>query len=202
LLVKARDEEASRRGMKPEMVAVDPSTVDLSEAERHLATAVRFGPHLWRAHFLLGRVYLAAGRARAAAESFTTSALRGAPEPAPWLQLGELYRSWDFHDHAIRVAEQGMAVVVSDSDKADLAHLAGVALEAKNQDTQAIAKFSRALELRTDHAQAQFMRGQTYWKIRDFAKAKPDLEAVAKPGRIPGFFHQQAVRMLAEMAKK
>jgi Flp pilus assembly protein TadD len=69
---------------------------------------------------------------------------------------------------------------------------------------KAIDGFTRALDLRPDNAQARFQRGQAYFRKKDVAHARPDLEAfveLANADSGHSFEVQQARTMLADMAR-
>jgi tetratricopeptide (TPR) repeat protein len=194
-VANARAEMATAGGGMP----TDDYLAEFAKAEQELATAVKLAPHLWRAHFVLGKIHGSAGRTQRAAEAYTQAVTRGASEVGPWVQLAELYRRWDLNDHAIKVAEQGAQVVVG-NDVAQLWFSAGSAYFDKKDDAKALQMLTRALELRRDFPQAKFMRGQVYFRRKEFAEARRELEEAAKSGRLIGFYQQQVASMLAEIA--
>ncbi len=197
-ITEARDAEAKRQGRDPRRVVVDPSTIDFSNALMHLAYAVKLEPKLWRAHYYIGRIHRDRGDVRWAAEAFDASLRAAANDAGPWVALAELYRRWHYTDQAIAVAKAGTAMAPAPGD---VWFVLGLGYDEKDQLDDAIDAFTRALDLRSWDVRAIFQRGQAYFKKRDFAKAKVDLEKyVNAPDN--EFAKQQAQRMLMDIAAR
>jgi tetratricopeptide (TPR) repeat protein len=164
-VVEARAAQAKQQGTSPDQVRVDTSTINSDKALGYLTYATKLDPQLWRASYDIGRIYRDRGEPRWAAEALD-EAVRNAPnEAGPWIALVELYRRWDYTDEAIAVATAGTAELPNDD---------------KLQYTDAIAAYTKVLELQPDNAKALFARGQAYAHKRDRKRAKADLEAYLK----------------------
>ncbi len=202
-IADAKLDVVRKTGLRPDEIDVELSTLDFEKAYFELQHAVSYEPRAWRAHYLIGAIHRAAGRMRQAAQSLTRAIELGAPEASPWIALGEIYRSWDYTDQAIQLAEQGLTVVVDADAKARVWFSLGLAYDDKQLRDKAIEAFTKALEGKPDLNGARFMRGQAYFRMGAFAKATPDLEAYEKAaGRRDGFFKSQASRMLMDIAAK
>lgn len=200
---QAKEDTARRENKKPEEVAPDLTNVNFEKAMQHLQQAVKINPELWRAHYYIGRIHRDTGKSKEAAEAFT-KALQSAPvDPGPWVALGELYRTWDYTDQAIAVAEQGVQVVPGDNEKSDIYYVMGMGYDDKGLYDKAIEAFTKSLESRRDNHQAKFQRGQAYFRKGDYTNAKRDLEDFSKSGgtRLE-FAKQQASKMLMDIAAK
>ena len=196
-LAKTRAELAAAQGKHPDQVVPDLSAVDFTEALRPLLAAAQLEPRLWRAHYYIGRIYRDHGHANDAARAFTAAVRLGPTEPEPYVALGELYRRWGVHDLAVAVATAGTMQVAR---SAQLWFELGMAHDDLGHDADAIAAFTRALEVDPDHAVARFQRGQSYFRTKARAKARADLKqfvAHAPPGR--DFELAQANKMLVEL---
>ncbi len=198
----ARADQARRLGVKPEQVAVDYDGIDFTLALTHLAEAVRLDDALWRAHYYLGRIHRAYDEPRDAAAAFTAAIERNPREAGPYIALGMLYQKWDYTDLAIAVADEGTRDVTS-GDVADIWYVLGTSYDQRQLDDKAIDAFTKALEVRPDHAKSSFQRGQSYFRRGDFVHAKSDLEAFMT-ANTPGLevARQQAQSMLFEIAAK
>jgi tetratricopeptide (TPR) repeat protein len=199
----ARQEQASREGKKPEEVLPDLTNVNFEKALQHLQEALKLNADLWRAHYMIGRIYREIGKSKQAADEFTR-ALQSAPtEPEPWIALAELYRQWDYPEQAIQVAEAGTTAVPGTHEKSDIWYVAGMGYDDKRQDDKAIDAFSKALDSRRDHHKAKFQRGQAYFRKGDYTNARRDLEEFAKAGGSSVEFEkQEASKMLIQIAEK
>lgn len=198
LVAKARAELAAASGLQPDQVLPDLHGVDFTEALRPLLAAVQLEPRLWRAHYYLARIYRDHGHWTDAARELTAAVRVGATEPEPYVALVELYRRWDLRDLALTVAKAGARQVAGQS--AQLWFEIGVVHDDLHQDADAIAAFTRALEIDPAYAAARFQRGQTYYRTKARAKAKADLkEFVAHAPSSLGFEVVQANRMLLEL---
>src|SRR5438067_7685596 len=67
----AQDAQAKKLGKKKEEVQADLSGVSFEKAEQHLHEAVKVIPDLWRAHYYLGKIYIAEDKAKEAANEYT-----------------------------------------------------------------------------------------------------------------------------------
>lgn len=196
-IAKTRAELAAAQGKQPDPVVLDLAAVDFTEALRPLLAAVQLEPGLWRAHYYIGRIYRDNGHWNEAAGEFTAAVRLGATAPEPYVALGELYRRWGVRDLAVTVARLGTLHVVG---SAQLWFELGMAHDDLRHDADAIAAFTKALELDPDYAIARFQRGQTYFRTKARAKAKADLkEFVAHAPPSTDFEVTQANRMLLEL---
>lgn len=194
--------QAAREGVKPDAVEVDWSKVNFEKSLQYLQTAVKLNNELWRGYHLIGVIYKHQGKVKESAEAFTKALQLGAHEAAPWIELAELYRAWDYVDESIKVAEQA-ALVVPEGDRSVIWYEIGVGYDAKQNNDKAIQAFDKALETKRDNTLAKFARGQSYFRKSDWTNAKRDLEEFAKAGGTSlEFFKQQASRMLMEITAK
>jgi tetratricopeptide (TPR) repeat protein len=199
----ARDDQARRENKKPEEVTPDLTSVNFEKALQHLQEAVKLNNELWRAHYIIGRIYRDTGKSKEAAVELTKALQAGPTEPEPWVALAELYHHWDYTDEAIRVAEVGTSVVPGTNDKSDIWYEVGMGYDDKRLDDKAIEAFSKSLESKKDNHKAKFQRGQAYFHKGDFGNAKRDLEEFSKTGGVSvEFAKQQASKMLIDIAAK
>ena len=199
----AKDAQAKKLGKKKEEIQVDLSGVSFEKAEQHLREALKLIPDLWRAHRYLGKIYFAEDKAKEAAGEFTAAIKANPREWAPYVALSELYRKWDYDDQAIQVAQQGTMAVVGANEVAEIWYEAGMGYDDKHQDDKAIEAFTKAIESKKDMHQAQFQRGQVYYRKGDTEHAKRDLEEFSKTGGASQeFAKQQAQKMLMDIAAK
>lgn len=202
-IATAREDQARRENKKPEEIEPDLTNVNFEKALTHLQQAVKLNPDLWRAHYFLGRIYRDTGKPKEAAEALTKAVSYGPAEPQPWVALGELYRSWDYTDQALQVAQQGVTVVPGANEVADLWYVVGMAFDDKRMEDKAIEAFDKAIESKSDYHKAKFQRGQAYFRKGDYTKAKKDLEEFSKAGGAAvEFAKQQASKMLLDIAAK
>ncbi len=198
----AREDQARHAGSKPEEITPDLTSVDFDAALASLARALNLRKDLWRAHYLIGRIYRDRGEALWAAEELDAALRSGPREPGPWIALAELYRRWDYDDQAIELMLQATAIVPP-AEATDLWYELGLVYDDKRRDTEAVAALSRALDIPGDRRKATFQRGLAYFRLGDFAKAKLDLEAfLASPEANDHFARDQANRMLTEIAAR
>jgi tetratricopeptide (TPR) repeat protein len=202
-IATARDEQARRENKKPAEIVPDLSNVSFETALQHLQEAVKLNSELWRAHYVIGRIYRDSGRAKEAAESLT-KALKSAPvDPAPWVALAELYLLWDYTDQAIQVAEAGTTAVPGINEQSDIWYEVGMGYDDKRLDDKAIEAFTKAIDAKRDNQKAKFQRGQAYFRKGDYTNAKRDLLEFSKvAGSSVDFAKQQASKMLIEIAGK
>ena len=200
----AREDQARRENKKPEEVQPDLTVVNFEKAQQNLQKAVELNPDLWRAHYYLGRIYRDTGKAKEAAEALNKALSYGPTDSAPWIALTELYRRWDYSDQAIAVATQATAVVpAGDNNYADLWYVLGMGYDDKRLDDKAIEAFTKAIDIKRDHAKSKFQRGQAYFRKGDYSNAKKDLEEFSKQGGASvEFAKQQASKMLLDIAAK
>jgi len=197
----ARVSQAAKLGVKPEQIEPDLANVDFTKARVHLELAVAMTPALWRAHYYLARIWRAQGAARDAAAAFGKAIESNPRESGPYIALGELYRKWDYTEPALTVALAGTQNVVSDAS--DVFFVLGMAYEDKGDEKKAIEAFTGALAAKATNFKAVFQRGQAYFRVKDYAKAKADLEAfMAAQGNTFEFARQQAGKMLADIPGK
>jgi tetratricopeptide (TPR) repeat protein len=198
----ARNAQGKQQNVKPESVDLDMTGLDFSRAEALLRHAVKLNDKLWRAHYYLGRIARDGGRDKEAAESLTSALAYGPTGVTPWIALAELYRKWLHPELAVALAEEGVKQVPG-ADATDVWFVLGMAHDDLRRDDQAIEAFGKALAIKPDHAKALFQRGQAYYRKRDAAAAKRDLEAFVK-STAPNlaFERTHAQRLLLELASK
>ena len=179
----------------------DISKADFSEARQHLEIALAIEPKLWRAHYYLGKIWRAQGASRDAAGEFTRAIEAAPSESGPYVALAELYRKWDYADAAIKVASVGARN--AHGNTSDLFYVLAMANEDKGNEAKAIDAFNLALAADARNVKALFQRGQAYFRTKDYAKAKADLEGFMKSD-VPSleFARVQASSMLADIAGK
>ncbi len=199
----AREEQARRDNKKPEEVVPDLTSVNFEKALQHLKEAVKLNNELWRAHYLIGRIYRDTGKSKEAAEELSKAVSSGPTDPGPWVALAELYRQWDYTDQAIQIAEVGTTVVPGTNEKSDIWYEVGMGYDDKRLDDKAVDAFTKAIESKKDNHKAKFQRGQAYFRKADYTNAKRDLEEFGKTGGASvEFAKQQASKMLIDIAAK
>jgi tetratricopeptide (TPR) repeat protein len=171
------------------------------KASQHLQEATKDNDALWRAHYYLGRVYRAADKPKEASTEFTKAIQASAREPAPYIALEEMYRSWDYTDQAIKVAQAGTVNVPGGQEVSEIWFGLGMGYDDKHQPKDAIDAFSKAIESFKDNHKAKFQRGQSYFREKDYMNAKRDLEEFSKNGGASMAFEKgQASKMLMDIA--
>ncbi len=156
---------------------------NLSNAQTHLEQAVKLEDRLYRAHHLLGDVLDQRGQAQAAAERWTKAAsIAPTSYGRPFNALGKLYIRWDFLNEAVAVLQAGIAKVTDNDQKSDLHYHLGLALSGQNKHQEAIAEYTKSIELRKGNMDAVRQRGYAYLAAGDKAKAKDELTAFVKGG--------------------
>jgi tetratricopeptide (TPR) repeat protein len=199
----AREDQARKENKKPEDIKPDLSAVSFEKPLQFLTQAVKLNPDMWRAHYYLGRIYRATDKPKDAATEFSSTLKANPREPGPYVALGELYRKWDYTDAAIKVAQAGTANVIGSQEVSDIWYVLGMGYDDKQMETEAIDAFGKALDSRRDNHQAQFQRGQAYFRKGDLDKAKTDLEAFSKSsGASLDFAKQQASKLLMDISAK
>jgi tetratricopeptide (TPR) repeat protein len=174
----------------------------LDAARDALIAAVKLGPDLWRAHYYLGRVYRELDSSRRAAVQFNATIRTNPGYRFAYIALIELYRRWDYIDQALAVALLG-ATSLPAADAADLWFEVGIIHDARHADDQAIEAFSNAIAARPDDAGSKFERAQIYLRKGDVARARHDLEDVARStDPRAGVTKQLANQLLAPIAAR
>jgi tetratricopeptide (TPR) repeat protein len=159
---------------------LDMKALNFDTARSALEAAVELNPELFRAHHYLGKIYLAAGDEKAAAEAFTRSIEANARYAGPYIRLGELYRIWDLPDEAIQVLKQGKQHVPNDKDRAELLFALGMAYSDKKDWKSAVEEFSASLKADKNHHRSRYQRGLAHFFLKDYTNAKKDLEEASK----------------------
>jgi tetratricopeptide (TPR) repeat protein len=196
-LADAREDAARAQSGRADQVMIDRSALDFTPAVQALLVAIQLEPRLWRAHYLLGRIHRDHGDPKAAAERFSEAIAQHTWDAAPYIALAELYRRWQYRDQAVDVAAIGAMAVPS---SADVWFELGMAYDDHGRRVEAIAAFTRALDLDPTLEPARFQRGQAYFRAKDFAHARRDLEAFVKAGKT-SFEIAQAHHMLAQVKR-
>jgi tetratricopeptide (TPR) repeat protein len=201
---RAREAQAAAQARKQEEIVPDMRAVNQDAALAQLALALHLNKGLWRAHYYLGRIHRDRGDAAVAAESFTRAVQYGPPESAPYVALAELYRRWDYVDHAVMITRLGVNQVVDSNQQADVLYMLGLALDDKQSYDAAIDAYTKAMEARRDLSLALFQRGQDLFRVGKLAAAKADLEAfLTRPGTGGmAFARAVASKLLMEIAAK
>lgn len=200
----AKEEQARKEEKKPDQVVPDLTSVNFEKALQHLQEATKLNSELWRAHYYIGRIYRDTGKSKEAAEEFSKAIESNPPEVAPYVGLTELYRSWDYTDQAVAVAELGVANVPEGIENfTDLYYVLGMGYNDKRMDDKAIDAFTKALDIGRDNHKARFQRGQVYFRKGDFEKARKDFEDFGKSGGAAlEFAKQMANKMLMDIQMK
>jgi tetratricopeptide (TPR) repeat protein len=191
VVAQATEDQARQHGgtrMPPDL-----SAVSLDSSMQHFAHAIKLEPRLWRAHHGIGRIHRDHGDARWAAESFDAAVRCQPTESAPWIAMIELYRQWGYTDQALAVA---VTATTFAGDSADVWYVLGMAHDDKGSHVDAIAAFTRTLEIAPDHHKAMFQRGRAYFRARDYPKATVDLQSYVSAGTGDSYTAQQAKVML------
>jgi tetratricopeptide (TPR) repeat protein len=197
-----REAEAQKTGRTAaEIIDPELSHVRFDDADLHLRYAIQSEPHLWRAHYYLGRIARNAQQSAEAAREFAESMRNNPVEPAPCIALTELLLRWDYYDEAIATARQG-APHVRPSDSTLVFFALGQAYESKRDHTAAIEAFGKALEIKPDNHRARYERGRAYFQVGDRSHAKLDLEEFVKSDSPLSFARAEAKHMLDEIAAK
>jgi tetratricopeptide (TPR) repeat protein len=200
---QAREDEARKENKKPEEVKPDLGSVNFDQAEQHLKKAIELNKEMWRAHYYLGKIFREQEKAKDAATELSTAITSNPREPGPYVALGELYLKWGYFDQAITVAQQGTNNVPGEAEKSDIYYVLGMGYDGKQNESEAIKAFSRAIETKKDNHIAKFQRGQAYFRTNDFPDAKKDLEDFQKSGGASvEFAKSEATKMIMQMAAK
>lgn len=188
---KATLEEARRRQARAE--GKDPSDIDYSEIDlknasfdialSELETAAKLNADLFRAYYYIGRIHRHNEDAANAANAFTKAIEANPRFGDPYIALGELYRRWDYTDEALKVLAQGKANVPGDKERAELLFALGMAYDDKKDYKAASEEFSAALQADRNLAKAKYQRGMAYVRMKEWSKAKADLEAYQKSAK-------------------
>jgi len=192
----AKNRAARAQGCPADQAVVDRATIDATPALEALLAAASLENRLWRAHYYIGRILRDRGDARGAATRFTEAIAQHAWDPNPYIALCELYRRWWYRDEALAIATVGAAAIPA---SAEIWYELGRTRDDRGQG-RAIEAYTRALELKPRLDQARFQRGQAYFRRKDFAHARRDLEAFVHAGGT-GFATDQARRMLADIPR-
>jgi tetratricopeptide (TPR) repeat protein len=199
---RVRDEQARQEHRKPDDVVLDPSRLKLDAAHDALRRAVKLAPELWRAHYYLGRVYRELDDARREAEQFTATIATHPRHVPGYIALIELYRRWEYLDQALAAARLGLAHVPA-AEAGELWFEVGMVYDARHASDGAIEAFGQAIAANPDDLSSKFQRGQIYFRRRDHAGARRDLEPVASSSD-PALaaVRPLAADMLAQMASR
>jgi tetratricopeptide (TPR) repeat protein len=178
------------------------ASAGIERARLALASAVKLAPGLPLAQYYLGRIYRDQDHAREAAEAFTAAIQHDPSLAEAYIALVEQYRTWAFVEQSLQVARQG-TINVTGAIAADVWYELGMAEHANGHEAEAIAAFTRSLEIRPGHTQSTFQRGQLYFRTGELASAKRDLQDfVASAGPSLEFSKQIANSLLSDVARK
>jgi tetratricopeptide (TPR) repeat protein len=184
------------------LCTVEPfAALALERARLALASAVKLAPGLATAHYYLGRIYREQDYPREAAEAFTAAIQHDPSLAEPYIALVELYRTWAFAEHSLQIARQG-TVHVTGGIAADIWYELGMAEHANDHDAEAIAAFTRTLELKPAHSQAKFQRGQLYIRSGDLVSARRDLQEFVSAAGPFDLSKRIATSLLTELSRK
>jgi tetratricopeptide (TPR) repeat protein len=117
---------------------MDPARVALEKA-------LSLNNKLFKAHWFLGRVDEAQGKASEAAAAWTQSAKLNPGFGRSFINLGKLYYQWDALPEAIKVLEAGAATAKDSDDRARIYYQLGLCYDAQEQWPKAIAAYEKAL---------------------------------------------------------
>lgn len=150
---------------------------ELQPAADELEAALARNPGLFRAYYYLGRIRRHQADAAGAAEAFASAITHGPREIDPYIALGELYRRWDYPSEALQVLRQGaLTARGGPTALAELRFALGMACDALGDDPCAIEAFTASLDHDDSLHKARYQRGISYFRIKDDARAKEDLE--------------------------
>jgi tetratricopeptide (TPR) repeat protein len=205
--LQVRDDQARLAHKRPEELGLDAPVVSqamhgsprLTAARDALLRATRSTYELWRGHYYLGRIYRDLDDDRRAASQFTQTVKTNPAYRFAYIALIELYRRWGYLDQSLLVASIGVTRVPP-ADTADLWFEVGLAYDAKAVNDKAITALGNAIALAPDDALAKLQRGRIYFRIGDTARARRDLEDVARASdpRLDAA-KQLAAQMLVEL---
>jgi tetratricopeptide (TPR) repeat protein len=176
---QARQDQARKTGKKPEDVELDPAALNLDAARDALLAAVKLAPELWRAHYYLGRIHRDLDEPRRAAQRFTAAIRNNPGYRFGYIALSELYRRWDYLDHALAVATLGTTRVPA-AEVTELWFEVAMVHDAKHANDKAIEAFGKVIAGRPDDAISKLQRGQLYFHKGDLVNARRDLEDVRR----------------------
>lgn len=183
VIEEAKKRQARQEGKDPTEINVamlDLKGANFEPALAQLETAVKQNGELYRAHYFIGRIHRHNEDAAKAAEAFTKSIEANPRYNNPYVALGELYRHWDYTDEALKVLSQGKANVPGDKERAELLFALGMAHDDKKDYAKAVEEFTAALEADKNLHKAKYQRGMAYVRMKEWTKAKTDLEQYQK----------------------
>ena len=180
--IAAREAKAKRDGTKEEYVRLTEreAGLDMKQAQQVLEYAAQLAPTQWRTHFVLGKIHRARGDLKAAAAEFSLAVARRPNDVDPYVALSELYRSRDYLDEALAVALAGTTSVKRDYGRERMWFALGMVYDAKRDDAKAVEAFTKAGTGPSREYKATFQRGQVYVRMKQWAKARADLELFLK----------------------
>lgn len=203
--IAAREAKAKREGIKEEYVRLGEreANLDLKSAQQQLEYAARLAPDQWRTHYLLGKIHRARGDLKAAAAAFSLAVARRPNDVDPYIALAEVYRSRDYLDEALAVAHAGTTTVTRDYGRERMWFALGMVHDAKGDDAKAVEAFTKAATGPSREQKATFQRGQAYVRLKQWAKARADLEAfLAQPPLYTELEQRLANKLLLDIATK
>jgi tetratricopeptide (TPR) repeat protein len=209
-IFRAREQAAQKQNVRIEDAVFDPSTRDHDDARAAFERATALNPELWRARYYVGLILRDGGFSRAAAEAFTAAGSQAPSDPAPYLALADLYRTWGYLDEAIAVAEQALRVVPGRFEQGELSYSLGIGALAKHDPKRATVAFE-AIEKNHQAPYCgfaaaclplvPFQLGRASYMLNDRPKAKRLLEEFVRATSVsPRYETQLANQMLLELA--
>ena len=148
-----------------------------NEAISTFDQSLKIDPNLYRAHYMMGRLYEELDQPEQADQAYRASiALNGAFTP-PLVALGNMYIDYGFSNVAMAVLEAGTKANPTD---AGVWKGLGEALQNLNRTQEAVDAYKKAIKIDPDQADVYFSLGMTYAELRQKAEATEALENFLK----------------------
>lgn len=160
-------------------------TTPPEEARREFDRAIQLSSGLYKAHYFLAQTLLQLDKPRDAAVSYTKAAETNARFLSPFIELANLYLSWDKWDEAQRVTTAALSVPENRQQRAQatmLYYLQGRASEFLKQNEKALEAYNNAVKLDDGNLEAVFHLGALYAKLGNKTEAIKWLEEAQKRG--------------------
>lgn len=203
--IAARVAKAKREGIEEEYVRLSErdAGLDMKQAQQVLEYAARLAPDAWRTHFVLGKIHRARGDLKAAATELSLAVAQRPDDVDPYVALAELYRSRDYLAEALAVALAGTTSVTRDYGRERMWFALGMVYDAKGDNANALEAFTKAATGPSREYKAVFQRGQVYVRMKEWAKARADLEAfLAQPPLYSELEQRIANKLLIDIAAR
>jgi tetratricopeptide (TPR) repeat protein len=149
------------------------------------------------AHWYLGRIHVARGDDRDAAEELAT-ALRATRDATPFAELANLYTRWGYLDAARAVLEAG--ATIASRNPLYLWLRLGHVHRLRRDMAGMIEAFSTVLALEPGHHEALFWRAFAYAESRDAARGRRDALELVGDASAPAVLRERARLLVDSMA--